>query len=290
MEAFHMLMQVIEHSLEDCIKMLPFLFVAFFILEAVEHYAQEKMEKALSGLRYGGPVVGALLGCVPQCGFSIIAAGLYSGGMITLGTLLSVFLATSDEAILILLGNPGAGKMILPLLCAKIGIAVVVGYLVDFVVWMCRKRSSGRCEEHSVEEICVNCGCHDHGGILKPALKHTVRIFFFLLLFTVIMDGAIEWAGTERISSILLKNSMFQPLLAALVGMIPNCAASVLLTELYIGGLISFPSVIAGLCTGAGLGIPMLCKVNHHKKENLRIILLLYGISVAAGMFLQLIW
>ena len=286
MELFRMILHVVEHSFEDCIKMLPFLFAAFLILEAVEHYAKDKMEKALVKIRYGGPIAGAVLGCVPQCGFSIIAAGLYSGGMITRGTLLSVFLATSDEAVLILLGQPGAGKTILPLLGVKILIAVAAGYLVDLF----GSRSKHHHEEHDIDDICVDCGCHDeHSGILKPALKHTVKVFVFLFLFTLVLDGAIELAGTERISALLLKNSIFQPFLAAVVGLIPNCAASVLLTELYLGKMISFASVIAGLCTGAGLGIPMLFKVNHHKKENVTVLLLLYGIAVGAGIILELV-
>ena len=273
MELFRMILHVVEHSFEDCIKMLPFLFAAFLILEAVEHYAKDKMEKALVKIRYGGPIAGAVL-------------GLYSGGMITRGTLLSVFLATSDEAVLILLGQPGAGKTILPLLGVKILIAVAAGYLVDLF----GSRSKHHHEEHDIDDICVDCGCHDeHSGILKPALKHTVKVFVFLFLFTLVLDGAIELAGTKRISALLLKNSIFQPFLAAVVGLIPNCAASVLLTELYLGKMISFASVIAGLCTGAGLGIPVLFKVNHHKKENVTVLLLLYGIAVGAGIILELV-
>ena len=126
-----LILHVIEHGFLDCVKMLPFLFAAFLILETVEHYAKDKMERILSGMHYGGPIAGALLGCIPQCGFSIIAAGLYSGGVITLGVLLSVFLATSDEAVLILLGHPGAESTILPLLGVKVVIAIAVGYLVD---------------------------------------------------------------------------------------------------------------------------------------------------------------
>lgn len=282
-------MEIIIHSLEhaflDCVKMLPFLFVAFLILEAVEHYAQDKMEKILSGIRYSGPLVGALLGCVPQCGFSIIAAGLYSGGMISLGTLLSVFLATSDEAILLLLGNPGSEGVILPLLATKIVIAVAAGYLVDIV----SRRHKISKHDHSADEICVNCGCHDDHGLLKPALRHTIRIFGFLLLFTIGLNLAIELIGEEHLSALLLKDSILQPFLAALIGMIPNCVSSVMLTELYMQGMISFASVIAGLCTGAGLGLPMLCKMNHHKEENAKVILLLYGFAVFFGVLLEVL-
>lgn len=279
-----MIFHILEHAVEDCLKMLPFLFIAFLVLELLEHHAQDKMERILSGVRYGGPLIGALLGCVPQCGFSIIAASLYSGGVITLGTLLSVFLATSDEAVLILLGNPGSEGVILPLLVTKIVIAVVVGYLVDVV----GKRYKISKHTHNVDEVCTECGCHDKPGVLMPALRHTINIFIFLLLFTVGLNLALELIGEETLSALLLKDSILQPVLAAVVGMIPNCAASVMLTELYMGGMISFASVIAGLCTGAGLGLPMLCKMNHHKEENVKVIILLYGAAAAAGILLEI--
>ena len=280
-----MIFHILEHALKDCGKMLPFLFIAFLLLEVVEHYAKDKMERILSGMCYGGPLAGALLGCVPQCGFSIIAASLYSGGVITLGTLLSVFLATSDEAVLILLGNPGSEGVILPLLVTKVLIAVTAGYLVDVI----GKRYKIAKHKHHVDEVCMDCGCHERSGVFMPALRHTVSIFLFLFLFTVGLNLVIELIGEETLAAFLLKDNILQPFLAAFVGMIPNCVSSVMLTELYIGEMISFGSVIAGLCTGAGLGIPMLCKMNHHKEENVKVILLLYGAAAAAGLILQIL-
>lgn len=284
MEIGHMMFHIVEHAVKDCLKMLPFLFIAFLVLELLEHYAKDKMERILAGMRYGGPLVGALLGCVPQCGFSIIAASLYSGGVITLGTLLSVFLATSDEAVLILMGNPEAKGVIFPLLAAKVVIAVLVGYLVDLI----GKRYKIAKHQHNVDEVCEECGCHDKPGVFMPALRHTLSIFFFLFVFTVGLNLAFELIGEEMLATLLLKDSVFQPFLAALIGMIPNCLPSIMLTELYVGGMISFASIIAGLCTGAGLGLPMLCKMNHHKEENIKVILLLYGAAVIAGIILEI--
>lgn len=276
-----MVIDVIVDALLDCGKMLPFLFGAFLLLEALEHSANERMNRILAKAGNAGPAAGAALGCVPQCGFSVVAANLYAGGVITLGTLLAVMIATSDEAILILLGNPGQGGEIVKLLITKVVIAVAAGYLVDAF----GKGRNRRKKE--IEELCRECGCHSHHGILRPALYHTVKVFLFLLIFTGILNFAVEVLGMERISEILLADTLFQPLIAALIGLIPNCASSVILTRLYLSGVISFASVIAGLCTGAGLGLAVLFKVNQDKKENVRILGLLYGISAAVGILLQ---
>ena len=226
-----------------------------------------------------GPVVGAVVGCVPQCGFSVMAANLYSGGIITIGTLIAVFLATSDEAILIIMGNPEIGILLL----AKVIIAIVAGYLVDIFF---KKEIA---VPHHEGELCHDCGCHNHSsGIVKPALRHTGKIFLYLFVFTFILNLCIEVLGIDRISAMMLGDTVFQPVIAALIGLLPNCAASVILTQLYLSGAISFASVIAGLCTGAGIGLVVLFKVNPDKKENVKIIAVLYGIAVAAGLILEM--
>lgn len=280
-----MIVEALKGSLIDCLPMLPFLFAAFLILEAVEHYSGTFMNKALSKVGNTGPMVGAMLGCIPQCGFSVVAANLFSGGVITMGTLIAVFIATSDEAILILMGHPGSMGVIVTLLLTKIVIAIAAGYGVDMI-----NRRRGEVNHIHMEEMCGHCGCHDgHGKILVPALKHTIKIFCYLFIFTLVLDLAMQLIGAERLSALLLKDTLFQPFIAALVGLIPNCAASVILTELFLGGTISFASVISGLCSGAGIGLVVLFKMNHNKKMNLKIAGILYGISVAAGIFIQLL-
>lgn len=262
--------------------MLPFLFAAFLVIEALEYYSSDFTARLLAGVGKAGPIVGAVAGCVPQCGFSVMAANLYAGGIISVGTLLSVFVATSDEAILILLGNPGRGEEVLLLLLTKVVIAVIAGYVTD--LFLSRsievKKESG--------ELCRDCGCEEEGGILKPALNHTVKIFVYLFLFTGILNLCIEMFGIDEISGLLLGNTIFQPVAAAAIGLIPNCGASVILTQLYLNGAISFASVIAGLCTGAGVGLVVLFKMNRHRKENLKILALLSVVGVAAGMILEL--
>lgn len=269
---------IIIDTLLDCIKMLPFLFLAFLLLEALEHHTSEKINKSFSYSGKTGPLMGAVLGCVPQCGFSVFCANLFSNGIITLGTLIAVFLATSDEAILIMFSHPDKKVEIIKLIAAKLIIAVIFGYVVDFIF----KKHPGPTKH--IEEHCHDCGCHsEHKGILRPALNHTVKTFGFLLVIVFLLNLVVEALGIETLSKLLLNDTALQPFIAALIGLIPNCAASILLTELYLKGALSFASVIAGLCTGAGAGLIVLFKENRHIKENLKIIGLLYLIAIISG-------
>lgn len=275
------LKDVVLDTALDCLKMLPFLFFAFLLLEAVEHHTSKKTDKILAKSGSFGPLVGALLGCVPQCGFSVFAANLYSGGLIGLGTLVAVFLSTSDEAVIIMFSHPESKAEILKLIAVKIVIAVFFGYIITLF-----EKKKLEPEKH-VGDLCEDehCGCHDeHGGILKPALRHTVKIFGFLVLTVFILNLAVEFLGMERISKLLLSDSVFQSFLSAVIGMIPNCAASILLTELYLKGAISFASVISGLSMGAGAGLIVMFRENRNIKENLKIVAIMYICSVLSGL------
>ena len=200
-----------------------------------------------------------------------------------MGTLLSAFLATSDEAILILLGHPDRGGDILWLIAVKLIIGIVAGYAVDLFLkrWITVPKK--------VSELCDDCGCEESGGILKPAIHHTIKITVYLFVFTLLLNGFIEFFGVSKLSAVLLGNTIFQPVIAAVIGLIPNCAASVILSQLYLSGAISFASVVAGLCTGAGLGLVVLFRVNRHRGENLKIMGCLIGIGIAAGIILELL-
>lgn len=279
-----LLLDVIQETLLDSIKMLPFLFLAYLVIEYVEHRASGKFKNMLVGFGKLGPAGGAILGCFPQCGFSVAAANFYAGRIITIGTLVAVFVSTSDEALPMLLSTPGSAGTILKLLLVKILIAVVAGFLIDFI--FSRKKDS-IAPEH-LHDLCHDCGC-EHSGILKSALKHTVSIFLFILLVSFLLNLAITYLGEERLGKLLISGSVFQPFVAGLVGLIPNCASSVVLTELYLSGTISFGSVIAGLSTGAGIGLAVLFRVNHNMKQNFAIVGMLYGIGVVSGLILQLI-
>ena len=276
-----MLVDAIVDTTFDCLKMLPFLFVAFILIEALEHYSSDFTAKALAKVGRAGPVVGAVAGCVPQCGFSVMAANLYAGGIISVGTLLSVFIATSDEAVLIIMSNPERIREVGILLAAKVIIAVTAGYIIDifFRNQIATVKESGN--------LCKDCGCDEEdAGIWKPAWHHTIRIFIYLFIFTGILNLCIEIFGIEQLSKFLLGNTIFQPVIAAIIGLIPNCAASVILTQLYLNGAISFASVIAGLCTGAGVGLVVLFKMNRNRRENLKIVGVLFLVAVAAGMII----
>lgn len=276
-----MLVDAVMDTTFDCLKMLPFIFVAFILIEALEHYSSDFTAKALAKVGKAGPVVGAVAGCVPQCGFSVMAANLYAGGIISVGTLLSVFIATSDEAVLIIMSNPERIREVGVLLAAKVIIAVTAGYIIDifFRNQIATVKESGN--------LCKDCGCDEEdAGIWKPAWHHTIRIFIYLFIFTGILNLCIEIFGIEQLSKFLLGNTIFQPVIAAIIGLIPNCAASVILTQLYLNGAISFASVIAGLCTGAGVGLVVLFKMNRNRRENLKIVGVLFLVAVAAGMII----
>lgn len=278
-----LLTDILLDTIADSIRMLPFLFSAFLLLEALEHYSGTAINRAFIKINKAGPVLGALSGCIPQCGFSVMAANLYAGGVISLGTLLSVFLATSDEAVLILLGHPGRGKDIMWLIVTKIIIAMIAGFLTDLCF---RKKIASN---KRVENLCHHCGCHEHHGILRPALHHTLKLFAYLFIFSGALNLLIAVFGLHSISGFLLKDNIFQPLLAGFIGFIPNCAASVILTELYLSGALSFAAVIAGLCTNCGVGLIVLFKVNESKGENLKIAGLLYVFAAIAGILLNAI-
>lgn len=276
-----MIIDAFWDAVMDTVRTLPFLLAAFVLLEAVEHYSGGFMNRALGKVGKAGPAVGAVFGCVPQCGFSVAAANLYAGGIISLGTLLAVFVSTSDEAVLILLGHPGSAAAIGKLLLSKVAAGALIGFAVDLLF---RKHK----EEKHVEELCRNCGCSDEGGIWMPAFRHTVRLAVYLLIFTFALNVLLEWIGIERLTQILGKDTMFQPFLAPLLGLIPNCASSVLITELYLAGGLSFASAAAGLCAGAGVGLAVLFKANHPMKENVKILALLYFASAAVGLVLEI--
>ena len=265
----------------DTLKLLPFLLVAFLLIEVLTARSSAMTERILTNINKSGPIVGSILGCIPQCGFSAIASELFSGGMISLGTLLAVFLATSDEAIIILLGYPNQLGNIVRLVLTKLIIGILAGYIVDLT--LSKKITSTK----KIADHYEDCDCHDH-GILYTALGHAFKLAIFIFIITAIIDLLITLVGMDKISSLLLADTLFQPFLTALIGLIPNCAASVLLTELYISGAISFAAATSGLCANAGLGLLVLFKVNKSTKENYTVVGIMYIIAVASGIILSL--
>ena len=266
----------------DSLKMLPFLFLAYLLLEYLEHSKGQKFQNTLVKRRKWGSVGGALLGCIPQCGFSVAAANLFSGRVITAGTLVAVFISTSDEAIPILLSSPENAGIVIKVLLWKVGIAVAAGLLLDFVIL--RKNKSVAVNPNNIHEY-----CEEHmsaRGILVAALKHTCYISLFILAVLLALNTAIYLIGEERLASILMSNTLLQPVIAGLIGFIPNCAPSVILTQLYVAGSLSFGSLLSGLITAGGMGIVVLLKSNRNLKQNLGLLGYIYLIAVVTGIVL----
>lgn len=278
-------LHVCKHSLVDTLKLLPFLFAVFLFIEFVEHKGSEKMGKALTKLGPFGAVGGAVIGCVPQCGFSVMASNLFSGRLISMGTLVAVFISTSDEAIPIMISQPDNMSSLWKLILCKVVIAVIVGILVDVFVKIFSNKNS---DEKPFEKLCAHCGC-DHHPIWYSALVHTLSIALFILVINIILTSGIEIIGEDTIKKMLMTDSVFQPFVASLFGFIPNCAASVILTQLYVDGMLSFGSVVAGLCTGAGVGLVVLFKSNKKLRQNLLIMGILYVSAVLSGLLINLI-
>lgn len=282
------MLDVFMDALIDSLKILPFLFLSYLLIEYIEHKSSEKLEKALSTSGKYSKVVGSILGIIPQCGFSTVAANLFSSRVITIGTLVSVFLATSDEAIPVILTYPEKSKDLLLILGIKFIIAIIFGTIVDMIF---TKKHTAEENSHDMHEhmhdMCKDCDC-EH-GILKSSIKHTIQIFLFLLIFSIIIGGFVELIGEERFSKVILSGSIFQPFITSIIGLIPNCASSILLSKLYVEGAISLGAIISGLSTGAGVGGILLIRTNKNMKENLKILGLVYVIGVFCGIVVDVI-
>ncbi|MBO4982930.1 MAG: arsenic efflux protein [Clostridia bacterium] len=278
----HELWHPFFHACIDTLKAIPFLFLAYLLMEFIEHKASSKMENTLSKMGRGGPFVGSLLGCIPQCGFSATASNLYTAGLVTEGTLIAVFLATSDEAIPILISNPNSYGSIWKIIVAKIIIGVVIGFGIDIALKLLKIKKSP-------VDMCKDCGCEKEEGIWKPTLIHTLKTTLFIFIVNIIIGYAIHLLGEDRLSEIMLSGHYAQPFITAIFGLIPNCAISSAITTLYINGSLSFGATISGLCSGAGVGLAVLLKANPIKKENLRIILTMYLASSLIGLLLMLL-
>lgn len=272
---------------KDSVKLLPFLFAAYLVIEYIEHRHSEAVERVLAGGGRFGFVPGAVLGLVPQCGFSAMAANLYASRVITLGTLLAVFLATSDEAVPLLLASPGHWRQMLVLLAIKLAVALAVGFLVDFVckgVIPPEMRGGYMGSAGDVD-------CHEHeeeDGVFKAAVKHTLHIFLYIFVFSLALGALTAIVGEDTIAAFLAAAGPWQPFAAAAIGLVPNCVSSVLLTQLYMAGTLSLGGAVAGLSTGAGVGLAVLVRANRSRKQNGLIVVLLYAIGVLAGVVMNL--
>lgn len=267
----------------DTIKLLPFLFLTYLLMELIEHKTSERTKIIIRKAGKMGPLFGGVLGAVPQCGFSAAAAGFYSGRVITVGTLLAVFLSTSDEMLPILLSSQAPLPIILKIILMKAAIGIAAGFVIDFLFRGFNQRKIGV----SIHDLCMNEHCQCEEGIFKSALWHTLNIAVFIFAVTFLLNLAIGVIGEENLGGMILNQPVISELLAGVIGLIPNCAASVVITTLYLEGAMSAGAMMAGLLVGAGVGILVLFRTNKNIKENLKITGLLYVTGVLFGIIID---
>lgn len=276
-------LHVLEHSVIDTLYLIPFLFVTYLVMEWLEHKTGGKTEAAIQRAGAAGPIVGALVGVVPQCGFSAAAATLWAGRVITLGTLFAVFLSTSDEMLPIFIAEQVPLDVILKIIGAKLVIGMIMGFIVDAVLRVVRRIDSPL----HIHDLCEqdHCHCHDEGGgILKSAIKHTLQVTGFIFAITIVLNGVLEVVGEDVLAEFLSANPVLSVFGSALVGLVPNCAASIVIAQLYLEGALGSGAMLAGLLVSAGVGLLVLMRTNRRLKENILIIVALYSIGVAWGL------
>lgn len=275
--------EVILDTIVDSLKLIPFLLVAFLIIELLEHKLNNKTKNIVTKSKKIGPIIGSLLGVIPQCGFSVMATNLYITRIITLGTLISIYLSTSDEMLIIMISEKVEISLILKILLIKIFFGIVYGLIIDKIINKKKK------DKETNYELCDEEHCDCNHSILLSAIKHTLHITLFIFIITLIINTIFTLLGDNYLSKILLNNSILSPFITSLIGLIPNCAASVILTELYLNSTISLGALIGGLLTSSGSSLLVLIKNNKNQKENLSIILLLYTLGVLSGIIIELI-
>lgn len=289
----------LEHSVLDTLELVPFLFVTYLVMEAIEHSAADRVQRVVERAGAAGPVIGSVLGALPQCGFSAMAATLYAGRVVTAGTLLAVVLSTSDEMVPVFLANRAPLGGMLAIMATKVVIGIVAGGLFDAVLRAHRRAGDGR---PHISELCEreHCHCdhdpaaekdahgHSHGhgvwGIVRSALVHTVQVTAFIFVVTFVFGLIIEGAGHDALAGLLASHPVRATFFSALVGLVPNCAASVAITELYLEGVLATGPMMAGLLASGGMGLLVLWRTNAGMRQNLALTALTYAIAVVCGL------
>ncbi|MBE6157636.1 MAG: hypothetical protein E7160_02460 [Firmicutes bacterium] len=279
------MLDCLQDALIDTIKLIPYLLITFIVLEFIEHKLTKKNQKALSENQKYGPIVGGLLGALPQCGFSSMASNLFSARVITMGTLIAVFLSTSDEMLPIMLSERVDITILLRIIIFKIIAGIIVGFTIDLIF-----RKNQKITESQIHDVCEHdhCSCNKH-NIITSSIIHTLNITLFILIANVLINIIIFKIGEENVSNLLLHKNIFTYFLASLVGLIPNCAGSVIITELYLSNMISVGMMLAGLLTGSGLGILLLFKTNKNMKENIMITSIIYFTGIILGIIVDIL-
>ena len=273
---------IIIDGLLDSLKLIPYLFITFLILEFIEHKLSNKNEKILVENQKFGPVVGGFLGAFPQCGFSSMAASLFSARVVTMGTLIAVFLSTSDEMLPIMISEKASLSLIIQIILFKMIVGIIIGFIIDMFY---HKK-----DRTTINEMCEHdhCDC-ENDGVFLSSIKHTIKIALFILIINIILNYILFKIGDNNLENLLLHHNIFSYFLSSLIGIIPNCAGSVIITELCLNKLITTGTMLSGLLTGSGLGILLLFKTNKNIKENMTVLFLIYFIGVSTGLIFDLI-
>lgn len=281
----HFLDEVVFHAIIEIVTLLPFLYLTYLLMEFIEHNASDKTRAAMTKAGKLGPLVGAPLGALPQCGFSTVAANLFGGRVISIGTLIAVFLSTSDEMLPILVaGNVDIGTIVLIILY-KIAVGALAGLVIDLVLRLLK----GERDEINIDAVCDEEGCHCERGIFLSALHHTASVGLWCLAVVLSINALVFFIGTDALAALIIDIPVLSHLICALIGLIPNCAASVLLSELAIEGIITSGEMIAGLFSAAGVGMFVLFKINKRRRENFLVVLLVLLIGSVFGAIADLI-
>ncbi len=268
----------------DSLKLLPFLFLTFLIIEFLERKLTKKSENIIKKSGKFGPVIGSTLGIVPQCGFGVVATNLYITRIISLGTLFAVYLSTSDEMLPVLIANKAPFSLIAKVLIIKYIVGIIYGFIIDYFF------NKNKKQKIQIHELCENDHCHcEEDGILNSTITHTLKTLAFIFVITFILNTLFHYFGEPLLAKIFMKDSIFAPFVSSLIGLIPNCGASVMITELYLKGAFSFASLVAGLLTGSGISLIVLFKSNKNLKENLFIVSTLYILGVITGIIIEII-
>ncbi len=279
--------EVIHHAGLESLKLLPFLFLMYLFMEYLEHKAGDRVKSAIGRSGAFAPLIGSAVGAVPQCGFSASIAGLFSGGVIGAGTVVAVFLSTSDEMLPILLS---CDNIKLTTALKIIGFKVLCGAAVGYIVYLTYDRKRKKGDTDHIHDLCEDEHCHCEDGILRSAIHHTLHILLFVFVISLLLGGVIAFVGEDKISSLFVGLPFVGHVISALVGFIPNCAASVVITELYVSGIITTGQMLSGLLAGSGIGLLVLYRVNKHNLlQNILITAVMFVSAVMIGFTVDLV-
>lgn len=278
------MLEILKEAFVDSLKLLPFLFIVYLFMEFIEHKSSKKTEEIIKKSGKFGPVIGSILGVFPQCGFSVMASNLYITRIISIGTLIAIYLSTSDEMLPVLLTGGASIETVLKFLLVKVFVGMFAGIVIDLFIERKNKKI-----KPEIEKICNHDHCHCEENLLLSTIKHTFNIFLFIFGTNLIMNFIIYIIGEDKISLFLTSNNFIGPILSSVIGLIPNCAASVIITELFLNNTLTFGSALSGLLASSGVGLLLLFRLNKNYKENLLVLSLVFFISIFLGIIFNLL-